>query len=291
MINCMCVETASISSLGCGGILKKAIYPQSVRELSEAVNTYREEKFIILGGLTNTVVLEDFDGIAVFSDLFRGVSVCGNFITAKAGEPLSHICGIAQYSGLGGMENLFGIPGTIGGAVSGNSGCFGTEIFDIVDSVKVFKLDTGETEELTRDEIAYGYRYCNLRKDKDFIVSVKLSLFPTNCMAVAQKMANARTLRRENQPGGKCLGSFFKQYNGISAGYFIEKSGLKGYNLNGIKVNEKHANFFINESGNAEDFVKLGEYVRKTVYEKTGVKLEREVNIIGKQGRKRDGDL
>lgn len=287
-LNCTSVNTSCISSSKCGGVLERAVYPQNIGELEYFAKKYSTEEYVILGAMTNTLLLDGYCGIGVFSDLMKGVSVNGNFITVKSGESLSKICGIAQYSGLSGMENLFGIPGTVGGAVAGNSGCFGTEVSDIINSVTVFKLDTGETEILTRDEIAFGYRYCNLRKDKDFIVSVKFELFPSNCMKIAQRMAYVRSLRREKQPIGKSLGSYFKQYNGVSAGYYIEQAGLKGYTANGIAVSDKHANFIMNYGGNAKEYVALAEYVRKKVAEETGVRLEREVNIIGEEGRQRD---
>lgn len=287
-LDCISVNTSCISSSKCGGVLKRAVYPQSIGELEYFSKRYATDEYVILGAMTNTIMLDGYCGIGVFSDLMRGISVNGNYITAKSGESLSKVCGVAQYSGLSGLENLFGIPGSVGGAVAGNSGCFGTEISDVIDSVTVFKLDTGETEILTRDEIAFGYRYCNLRKDKDFIVSVKFELFPSNCMRIAQRMAYVREMRKEKQPSGKSLGSYFKQHNGVSAGYYIEKAGLKGYSENGISVSSKHANFIMNNGGNAEEYIALAEYVRKKVTEETGVKLEREVNIIGEEGRQRD---
>lgn len=283
-------DCSRLSSVGCGGVIKRAFFPQNVTELTEITKLIANDEYVALGGLTNTLVLDEFDGTAVFGSLMKGISVFGDKIRVKSGENFAKVCGAAQYSSLGGMEAFFGLPGTIGGAIFGNSGCFGSEISDFIEEITVFRLDDGETETLTREEIAFGYRYSNLRKNKDFIVDATFRLYPEKSRVIAEKMAQTRKMRQIKQPKGKSLGSFFKQYGGVSAGYYIEKSGLKGYEKNGVKVSETHANFLMNESGNASDYLLLGEFVEKTVFEKFGIKLVREVNVVGEENRKRNSD-
>ncbi len=283
-------DCSRLSSVGCGGVIKRAFFPQNTAELTEIASEIARDEYVILGGLTNTLVLDEFDGAAVFGTLMKGISVRGDTIRVKSGETFAKLCGVAQYASLGGAESFFGLPGTIGGAVVGNSGCFGSEISEVLESVTVFRLDDGETETLSRDEIAFGYRYSNLRKNKDFILDATLRLYPEQSRIIAEKMAQTRKMRQIKQPKGKSLGSFFKQYNGVSAGYYIEKAGLKGYEKNGVKVSETHANFLINETGNAANYLEIAEFIEKTVYDKLGIKLDREVNVVGEEDRKRNSD-
>lgn len=283
-------DTSKTCTAGCGGVIKKSFFPQCVEDLDDIARQLAVEEYVILGGMSNTLVLPNYEGAAVFTGLLKGISVRGTSIRVKSGESFAKLCGAAQYASLGGLENFFGLPGTVGGAVSGNSGCFGSSISEFVESVTVYKLDTGETEELSGEEIAFGYRYCNLRKNKDLILDVTLSLYREDGRRIAEKMAQTRRNRQISQPKGRSLGCFFKQYRGVSAGYYIEQAGLKGYCDGGVTISPVHANFLINDGGSAENYLRVGEYAAKKVYEKFGIKLEREVIVIGEENRQRDRD-
>lgn len=278
---------SSLSPVGCGAVIKRAFYPENIEELQCLSKKLSVDEYVVLGGVTNTLVLSDWAGCAVFTDQLKGVSVRDCFLKVKAGERVSKVCGVAQYLSLSGLENFCGLPGTVGGAISGNAGCFGAEISDCLDSVTVFRMDTGETEELSKEEIAFSYRYCNLRKNKDIILSATFSLYPDTPVRIAERMREVRRERAEKQPKGRSLGSFFKQYHGVSAGYYIERAGLKGVEENGVKISNEHANFFLNVSGKAEDYLALTEKARKKVYETFGIRLEREVIVVGEE---RSGD-
>ncbi len=283
-------DTSKMCTAGCGGVIKKSFFPQCVEDLDDISRQLAVEEYVILGGMSNTLVLPSYEGAAVFTGLLKGISIRENSIRVKGGENFAAVCGAAQYASLGGLENFFGLPGTVGGAVSGNSGCFGSSISEFIESVTVYKLDTGETEELSGEEIAFGYRYCNLRKNKDLILDVTLSLYKENARKIAEKMAEVRRKRLISQPKGRSLGSFFKQYRGVSAGYYIEQAGLKGYSENGVTVSPLHANFLINDGGSAEDYLRAAEYAAQKVYEKFGIKLEREVVVVGEENRQRNRD-
>lgn len=282
-------DASALSTAGCGGIIKKAYFPQNINELTEISHFYNEDEYAILGGLSNTIVASDYDGGAIFGTMFVGAAVRDASIRLGGGESVAKLCSVAQYSSLGGAENFFGLPGTIGGAIMGNSGCFGANISDILESVTVFRMDDGEIEALHREEIAFGYRYCNLRKNKDFIIDATFALYPETRRVIAEKIGAIRAERRQKQPTGRSVGSFFKQYRGVSAGYYIEQAGLKGKKIGGVRISETHANFFINEGGTAEDYLRLAEYAEKTVFDKFGIRLEREVNVIGEKKHKTDG--
>lgn len=280
-------DVSSLSPVGCGAVIQRAFYPESVDELKRIAKCLSVEEYVILGGVTNTLILSDWKGCAVFTDQLKGISVRGTQVKVRSGERLSHLCGVAQYMSLGGLENLCGLPGTVGGALSGNAGCFGSEISDHLDSVTIFQMDTGLTEELTKEEIAFSYRYCNLRKNKDLILDATFSLYPEAPIRIAERMRETKRKRAISQPKGRSLGSFFKQYNGVSAGYYIERAGMKGVEENGIMISPEHANFFLNVSGDAEGYLALTEKARKRVQETFGMRLEREVIVVGEE---RSGD-
>src|SRR5574344_2086101 len=108
-VACLSADLAHISTLGCGGTYKKAYFPQNITELSQIITRHSTDETDFFGAASNTLVVGDRDGVAIFSDLFKGIGVNGERITAKAGEPLSKVCGTAAYFSLGGMENLYGI--------------------------------------------------------------------------------------------------------------------------------------------------------------------------------------
>ena len=278
------VPAAQISSLKCGGVLKKAFIPSFISDLEGCEEIFDGETGHILGGITNTLVLSSgVDEPVVLTENLRGFTVNNDEIAAYAGERVSFLATLAKSYGLSGLESLCNIPGTIGGAVMGNAGCFGAEISDLICGVDVLKLDTGETEYLSKDEIAFGYRYSNLRVGRDFIYKVHLRLFPSSPDRIVAKMEDVRKKRLESQPKLPSLGSVFKKCGDKSAGWYIEKAGLKGYRYGGMEFSELHANFIVNKGGSAEDYLFLVRLAEKKVYETFGIELSREVKIIGEE--------
>jgi len=277
-------DSSLISSLRCGGLLKRTIAPSNVRELSKFCNRHSGEEFRIIGNLSNTLVLSGgVNEIVVMSGNMRGLTVEGTVIKAFAGEKLSAVAKAARLRGLTGMEKLCGIPGTVGGAVKGNAGSFGSEISDVLIGVDVVNLETGIQEFVPSDEIAFGYRYCNLRRDKEFIVRAWFDLYKGNYEKIDGIMKTTAAQRAASQPKKPSLGSVFKKYGTVSAGWYIEQCGLKGYRYGGMEISDVHANFIVNLGGTPEDYLYLMELAERKVYENFGIKLEREVKVIGEQ--------
>ena len=110
-------DTSKTCTAGCGGVIKKSFFPQCVEDLDDIARQLAVEEYVILGGMSNTLVLPDYEGAAVFTGLLKGISVRGTSIRVKSGESFAKLCGAAQYASLGGLENFFGLPGTVGGAV------------------------------------------------------------------------------------------------------------------------------------------------------------------------------
>lgn len=276
------IDCKDSSAVKCGGTLYKVAMPKNYEDIVDICHKYYGEEKIIVGGLTNTLVLSGgYEELCISSKLLKGAKVVDDVIEIFSGESLAKVAQIAQYYCLTGMENICSIPGTIGGAVFGNSGCFDTCIGDIVESVQIIDLDTGNLEVLYKAEIGFFYRRTNLRKNKDLIYSVKLRLNPYKCNEIALKMNENKKKRQSQQPNKPSLGSVFKKCDNVSAGYYLEQAGLKGCERNGMEYSSLHANFIVNNGGSAEDYLYLVELGEKTVFDMFGKKLMREVNVIG----------
>ncbi len=281
------VEAEKVSALRCGGSLNRVVMPRSEEEIVTVCQYFCGEDKVVVGGLSNTLVLSGGENRLCFSTkLLKGIEVSGEGLEVGSGESLIKVSQFAQSNCLSGLEPLCGIPGTIGGAVFGNSGSYNCEIGDIVESIKVVDLISGQTEELFREEIGFLYRKTILRKGRDLICSVKLRLMPEVGNKIAMRMAKVRAIRKNSQPIMPSLGCVFKKCDGLSAGYLIEQAGLKGYEENGMQFSPVHANFIVNKGGTPEAYLYLVELAERAVYETFGKKLVREVNIIGEPSDK-----
>ena len=284
IVKSLSVSAAKISSLGCGATVPVAFYPKDNADLMSILRQRAAgSRFFIAGGLTNTLVAgATEDDVFIFTDGLRGISVRDDLITVRAGEKTSHVADVARICGLSGMEDLCCIPGTVGGGLSGNAGCYDTAFSDLIRSVKLFRLDDGSHETLSAEEIAFRYRYCNLRKNVDLITEITLRLFPDDTNSIGARMAAIRKKRKESIPAGKSLGSVFKKLDGVSCGYYLDKLGLKGKQIGGMQISEKHAGIIVNRGdGTPEEYLALVNLCEKAIQKETGKKPEREVIVFG----------
>ena len=203
-------------------------------------------------------------------------------IQVDAGVKLSYLAKYAARYGLKGIESLVGIPGSVGGAVVMNAGAEGTEIGQVLRSVKRIDLD-GEVETFNKDEIKFTYRKTIFPSEEGIVISAELDLEKGEISEVHRKMDDHLSRRSSTQPlTMPNSGSIFKNPEGDSAGRLIESSGLKGCGMGRAGVSIKHANFIVNKgNASAKDVIKLIEHIQTVVEEKTGTKLEQEIIFIG----------
>lgn len=216
------------------------------------------------------------------TDPMGNIEVDGTKITAQAGAMLSKIANTAASNGLGGMEFAAGIPGSIGGAVVMNAGAYGGEMKDIIE--KVYVLDeNGAQLELDRDALDFGYRHSCIPKKKYIVTKVVLELVPRNEAEIRSEMKELNEKRAEKQPlQYPSAGSTFKRPEGYFAGKLIMDAGLRGYQVGGAQVSEKHCGFVINKGdATAADICQLMRDVSDKVQAQFGVVLEPEVKMIG----------
>ena len=216
------------------------------------------------------------------TDPMGNIEVDGTKITAQAGAMLSKIANTAASNGLGGMELAAGIPGSVGGAVVMNAGAYGGEMKDIIE--KVYVLDeNGAQLELDRDALDLGYRHSCIPEKKYIVTKVVLELVPRNEAEIRSEMKELNEKRAEKQPlQYPSAGSTFKRPEGYFAGKLIMDAGLRGYQVGGAQVSEKHCGFVINKGdATAADICQLMRDVSDKVQAQFGVVLEPEVKMIG----------
>lgn len=203
-------------------------------------------------------------------------------ITAQSGAAIIDVSRAALDQHLSGLEFACGIPGSVGGALFMNAGAYGGEIADVLKSALVLTSD-GELLQLTKEDLALGYRKSAIAEKHYIALEATFELTPANPAAIKAKMDELTFLRESKQPlEYPSCGSVFKRPPNHFAGKLIQDSGLQGTRIGGAEVSKKHAGFIVNiDQATAKDYTTLIKLIQDTVKEKFGVDLETEVKIIG----------
>ncbi len=269
-----------------GGPADMAVWPGDIDALSDLILAAESSgtRYLVCGSASNILFSDEgFRGAIIFTTKLKKICVNGNKIHAECGAPLSLLAMSAQRASLSGLEFAYGIPGSLGGAVYMNAGAYGGEISQVLRSSAYLSPKNGKIALLTAEEHDFGYRHSSYMDRDDIILSAEFELVPGNCDEIQRKMDENMEARREKQPlDYPSAGSMFKRAPGHFTAALIDKAGLKGCKTGGAEVSAKHAGFVIN-TGNATaaDVVALTEYIASVVFEKYGVRIEREVRLIG----------
>lgn len=209
---------------------------------------------------------------------FAKVDVQGTKVVAGAGALLSHVVSRSVAAGLTGLEDLAGIPGTIGGAVVGNAGGKGGELGSVVESIQVI-THRGELETIPVDLIEFEYRGSHI--NAAVVLSATLQLAEGDPEEITKRLRKTWILKKASQPlSAQSAGCIFKNPRGLSAGALIEQAGLKGAKVGDCEVSDVHANFFITHAETtSEDLLRLISLVRTKVADTHGVDLELEIKV------------
>ncbi len=274
-------DLSQLSSIRLGIKVKLAVFPKSRSELEKIImKLYKfKVRFKVLGNLSNVLVVDDKEVVFVItSKMVEEFQVIGNRVKVSAGVLLPKFCEMVRRNNLKGVEGLIGIPASIGGAIMNNAGAFGYSISDYLEKIRVFK--NGEIFDILKSEIKFLHHFSNLSR---FVILEASFFFENENEYDIINLTNKFTyLRGKTQPLGLSLGSVFKKVNGMSAGFYIERSGLKGFRIGGIMVSNKHANFFVNDKGGSiADFLRLIGYVQVQVEKQFGVWLVPEIEKVG----------
>ena len=277
------------TSFKAGGTANLLITPVSVSSLREIILFCKENeiRYFILGNGSNVLVRDEgFDGAVIHlgAALSKITLKDENTIVAEAGASLKSICMFALEHSLTGLEFAYGIPGTLGGAVYMNAGAYDSEISNIITECKCISAD-GKFETLALDKMKLGYRTSIFKEKKNRVItSAKFLLSPGDKETIRNRMDELMQRRKSKQPlEYPSAGSTFKRPTGNFAGTLIEMCGLKGFTVGGAQVSEKHAGFVVNLGGaTASDVKRVIEGVTEKVFLETSVKLEPEVEFIGR---------
>lgn len=266
-------------------IAKFLVFPINVQELICILEFLRNKdiKYYILGNGSNVIFsMEYFDGVIIKLDNFNSILYKDNLVTVGAGCSLIKLSLDTIDRGLSGMEFSTGIPGCVGASVAMNAGAYNSDISNILKEVLVL---TPENKIITlkKNDLDFSYRDSFLKRNKDFIVlSATFELSSGSVDDMKCQVIERRKKRVLSQPlEFPNAGSVFRNPENDYAGSLIEKANLKGYNINGAEVSEKHANFIVNK-GNAsgKDIICLIEKIQKEIKEKNNVDLILEQIIV-----------
>ncbi|MBI2039356.1 MAG: UDP-N-acetylmuramate dehydrogenase [Candidatus Niyogibacteria bacterium] len=291
-----------------GGQARYFCEARTLEDLREAVHFARDKSapFFLLGAGSNVLISDrGFGGVAI-KMMLQNLSISGMHVGADAGVSMARATAETIKAGLAGFEWAIGIPGTIGGSVRGNAGCYGKEMKDVLHSVRVFDAMTDELRVLSRRECHFGYRDSIFKKNPSWIV-VSMNMYLESGVAQdSQKLVGKYSLRRRatQDIGAQCAGCMFKnvlwgavdkssltkkfpdlrEFSAspvIPAAFLIDRLDLKGIKIRGATVSTRHANYFVNvDNSTAEDVMALVSLVKDRVHRTYGILLEEEVQFI-----------
>lgn len=291
-----------------GGPAKYFFIAKSAEEVKRAAEVATELglKLFLFGGGSNVLFSDDgFDGLVVKIQN-TNYKIQDTKIEADAGVKLAEIVKAAAENGLSGLEWAAGIPGTVGGAVRGNAGAYGKATGDAVEEVEVLN-EKWQVRKYKKEECEFGYRESIFKKDGGIVLKVILKLAPGDKEKIKEEMERILKARDLKIPQDSSAGSFFKNIEvtdeiveiikehahedvpedfikkgKIPAAWLIERADLKGKQIGGAKISEKHANFIVNAGGaTAADVIALASLVKMKVRDEVGIQLQEEVEYAG----------
>ena len=281
------------TTYGIGGPADLMIFPKSKQDLIKVIEIINENKIqlTILGSGSNVLVSDDgIRGVVIsLKNSLKQIEVADNILYAECGTMLGKIVKYAVKNDLIGLENLNGVPGTLGGALIMNAGAWGGEISENLVHVELINSKS-EVKKIQKKDLNFSYRQSSFDKD-DILLSAKFNLKKADKNIIKENFMEAQSGRKKSQPLNKrSAGSLFKNPKNSSAGKLLDDAGLKGFSIGDAKISEKHANFFIND-GNASssDMLMLIKKAHQEVKDRFNVNLSLEVKLLGFDERDIEG--
>ncbi|MBQ9104182.1 MAG: UDP-N-acetylmuramate dehydrogenase [Clostridia bacterium] len=273
------------TTIGVGGLAKYFATPKSLyalRLLIESAKAHKLKHFIL--GKGSNVLFNDggYNGLVISTERLQEVSVYNGKVKAMCGATLNKVIDFAKSRSLSGLEKLYGIPASIGGAITMNAGAFGATISDVVSCVETIK--NGKLCKYYKSDCRFGYRKSRFINSKEVIVSATFDFINQAKELIEAQIKCQKDLRKTMHPMGKSFGSVFKNPNcqKLTAGQIIDRAGLKGYRIGGAMVSSEHANFIVNvKNATAKDILNLIYEIKERVYKTFNIELKEEVIIVG----------
>ena len=273
------------TTYGIGGPADLMVFPNNKEDLIRVIEIINENnmQLTILGSGSNILVSDNgIRGVVIsLKKSLKEVNVNENILYAECGAMLGKIVRLAVRNNLIGLENLNGVPGTLGGALIMNAGAWGGEISENLVNVELIN-SKNELKKIPKKDINFSYRKSSFDKN-DILLSAEFNLKKAEKNLIKENFSKAQSGRTSSQPLDKrSAGSLFKNPRNNSAGKLLDNAGLKGFSIGGAKISEKHANFFIND-GNASssEMLQLIKKAHKEVKKQFDIDLSLEVKLIG----------
>jgi UDP-N-acetylmuramate dehydrogenase len=282
------VSSAGLTTYRCGGPFAVVVRAETEDDLAAIAGLVHDVPTLVVGRGSNLLVADaGFPGVAiVLAGEFEQIDIgsgAGEGVPIRAGAAvaLPVLARRTAAAGVAGLEFYVGIPGSVGGAVRMNAGGHGAQTADVILGARVFDLDDSSTSDVGRPQLGLGYRHSGLAP-RAVVLAAAFTGRADTAAACTARIDEIVRWRREHQPGGQNAGSVFTNPPDDSAGRLIEAAGCKGMRVGGAVVSEKHANFFVADPGaRAADVHELIDLVRSRVRDVTGVRLERELHLVG----------
>ena len=279
------VDLSALTTYRLGGRAKYLAEPTNQDQLMEIVAARAGHEVLVLGRGSNLVVSDDgFEGIVVrLGGDFEAIEIGDAGVTAGGAAWLPAVARESVEAGHAGLEFYVGIPGTVGGAVRQNAGGHGSETREWLQWADLLSLTTGDIERLDSTDLEMSYRHTNIQGDQ-VVMRARFHTERGDVVVGRELVASIVRWRKDHQPPAVYnAGSVFRNPLGHSAGQIIDELGLKGFSAGGVRVSEKHANFFVADPGaTASDLYELVQRVRQVVRDRRGIDLEPEVQFVGR---------
>ncbi|KKR97402.1 MAG: UDP-N-acetylenolpyruvoylglucosamine reductase [Candidatus Uhrbacteria bacterium GW2011_GWF2_41_16] len=290
-----------------GGLAHWFVDIRTIDELKQVLILVQKQQipWFVMGGGSNILASDEgFSGV-VLQMAMRGSKIEGTHVIVEAGATTAALARTTAEAGLEGLEWAISLPGTIGGAVRGNAGCFGGEMKDVVEQVTV--LRNGQMIVLKKDDLQFGYRESFLKHSKDIVVKIEMILRPGDSVVLKEKMKEILEKRKASQPlSAGSAGCIFKNYDianeielarlkqeadippavlvlrRVSAGWLVDQLDLKGTKIGDAQISLEHGNFMLNLGhATASEIVQLIALVKTKASDRFGIYLQEEIEYVG----------
>lgn len=283
-------EIKNLTTFKVGGNVKQIYFPANQQEFVYLLKTIKNP--LILGGGSNVIFSsQGYDGVVISTIKMSQIFVRGTKIIVECGVKGPFASQTAYNSSLSGFEFMIGFPGTLGGNIFMNAGAHGQNISDTFTKACLYDLKTKEVVYFEKEQMKFGYRTSILQNGRYILLGAEFDLKKNSQEVIKELMDRNLEFRKNIQPSLTTpnAGSVFKNPENDSAGRLLDKAGVKSFEINGVKVWEKHANFIVNTGdGTSEDILELIYRMYKQVKDTYTIELEPEVRFIGKRTKREE---
>ena len=278
------LDIKQISSIGIGGRAKLAVLPNSEEKLLKTVSflTQLGEGYKVVGNTTNILFPDtDFRDVLILTRNVNGYRIENDMFYAECGGTFSALIRKIADLGYCGFDELYGIPGSVGGMVFGNAGAYGKAMSDVTVSVRIYSPIADKITEIPLEQMVFSYRSSALKHSGEIVLSALFRTERDSAEKIRARLLSIVERRKRAQPSGKSLGSIFKRHGNLPVSRLIDELGMKGLTVGGAVISNKHAGFIMNASeASAADVRALISEVKRGVYSQYGFIPEEEIEIL-----------